>query len=109
MPELAAGRHLLEVLFEVGPTQVIGMGGHMGISEAELLAWQTNQGIELTAWECRTVRTLSREYASMLGQASDPKCPAPYIPKALPSIAGREKIADAMDAWADKLNAQKSR
>lgn len=107
MPEIEAGGHLLEVLFEIGPTKPAGMGGQIGIDEADLLAWQFNQGVELSSWESKTVRLLSREYAAMLFEASSPTCPAPYLPNGQLSDARREKIADAMSSWADKLNKTK--
>jgi hypothetical protein len=85
------------------------MGGTIGIDEQDLYAWQCNQGIDLTAWEARTIRSLSREYSHMLTQAADPACPPPYVPDDLMSAERRKKIADAMSGWADKLNQQRKR
>ncbi|CAB5187094.1 hypothetical protein UFOVP166_2 [uncultured Caudovirales phage] len=107
MPPIEAGGYLLEILFEVGPTKPAGMAGQVGIDEIDLLAWQTNQDIRLTGWEARTIRLLSREYASMLVEASDQHCPPPWVATVVITEDQRDKIADAMSAWADRLNAQR--
>lgn len=107
LPEIDAGGHLLEILFEIGPTKPAGMGGQIGIDEADLYAWQCNQGIGLTAWETKAIRQLSREYAAMLVDATSPNCPAPYMAKSQISDDQRDRIAKAMSSWADKLNKTK--
>lgn len=107
MPPVEAGGYLLEILFEVGPTKPAGMAGQVGIDEIDLLAWQTNQDIRLTGWEARTIRLMSREYAAMLVEASDPNCPAPWAAKVAITEDQKDRISDAMSAWADNLNAQR--
>lgn len=107
MPKLECGWHLIELLFEIGPTKPAGMGGQIGIDEADLFAWQANQGIALSSWEAKTIRQLSREYAAMLVEGASPNCPAPYVSSGEISEEQREKIADAMSNWADKLNRTK--
>lgn len=109
MPHIEAGAHLLEILFEVGPAKSSGMGQQVGIDEIDLLAWQYNQGITLTPWEAKAIRALSKEYAYMLGQASEANCPAPWIDPSVMTDDRRNKIADAMASWADKINAGKTR
>jgi hypothetical protein len=85
------------------------MGGQVSISDLDLLAWQVNQGVDLSPWEVRTVKTLSREYAAMLSEATDANCPAPWTDKNLMTPERRQKIADAMMAWADNINAKTRR
>lgn len=97
------------MLFEIGPVKPAGMGGTVAIDEQDLYAWQCNQDIALSPWEARTVRMLSREYSYMLGQASDPACPPPYVPEEYINAEKRKKIANAMSGWADKLNQQRKR
>ena len=109
MPPIEAGAHLLEILFEVGPTKTSGMGGQVGIDEIDLVAWQYNQSIDLTPWEAKAVRILSKEYAYMLGQASEVSCPPPWVDPSIMTDQRRQKIADAMSSWADKMNAGKTR
>lgn len=109
LPPLAFGAHLIEILFEIGPIKPAGMGGAVGIDEADLHAWQCNQGVDLSAWEARTLRKLSREYAHMLSQASEPNCPAPYVSDEYINAEKRKQIADAMNNWADNLNKQRKR
>lgn len=109
MPPLAAGHHLLELLFEIGPTKPAGMGGQVGIDETDLLAWQSNQGIGLTAWECRTIRALSRDYASMLADATDRTCAAPYVPAPSQSPEIKKRISQSVESWLDNLDTQTAR
>jgi len=108
MPRIEAGAHLLEILFEVGPAKASGMGGQVGIDEIDLVAWQYNQGVNLTPWETKAIRTLSKEYAHMLGQASDATCPPPWVDPSIMTEERRQKIADAMASWADKINVGKT-
>jgi len=108
-PPLSHAAYLIDILFEIGPVKVAGMGGTVSIDEQDVYAWQCNQGIALSAWESRTIRTLSREYSHMLSVASDPSCPPPYVPDEYINTEKRKKIADAMTNWADKLNQQRKR
>ena len=109
MPRIEAGAHLLEILFEVGPAKPSGMGGQIGIDEVDLVAWQYNQGISLTPWEAKAVRTLSKEYAYMLSQASDAHCPPPWVDPYILTYEQQQKISEAMASWADNINAGKTR
>ena len=109
MPPVEAGAHLIEILFEVGPTKVAGMGGQVGIDEIDLTAWQYNQGVKLTPWEAKAVRILSKEYAYMLSEASEASCPPPWVDPDIMTEQRRQKIADAMTSWADKINVGKTR
>jgi hypothetical protein len=90
MPPVDAGAHLLGYLFEIGPTMPAGMGPG-AISNTELRAWQDNTGIELSAWEARTIRALSRAYVSEYGEAGDPKRQAPW--NAADDAEQRQRIA----------------
>ena len=56
LPECDA-EYLLGYLFELGV--VIGDGA---ITHGEIESWMSNTGIELTAWEARTLKTLSDAY-----------------------------------------------
>lgn len=100
MPPLAfEASYLIEILFEIGPTQPFGMGGQIGISELEMQAWQANRSLKLTAWEASTLRHLSREYAAMLGEAQNPNCPAPWTDVDI----DRDKVAQGFAAWAEQM------
>jgi hypothetical protein len=109
MPHVEAGAHLLEILFEVGPAKPAGMGGQVGIDEVDLVAWQHNQCVTLTPWEAKAIRTLSKEYAYMLGQASDATCPSPWVDPSVMTVDRRNKIAEAMSSWADNFNVGKTK
>ena len=105
MPPLEAGAYLVNILFEAGPVRPIGMGGLVSIDEIDLVAWQQNRDLRLTAWETKIIRRLSHIYASAAIDARDPKSRAPYIttPTTM-SDAQRQRISRAMSDWADKLN-----
>jgi hypothetical protein len=74
--------HVMSYLFEIGPT----MHGEMGeypLTHSELRAWMDNTGIELNAWESRTLRRLSMDYlaeqqAATSATAEPPWTDAPY-------------------------------
>lgn len=69
--------YLANYLWEVGPVSAGGMGP-APVSHTELLAWQENTGVELSSWEARTLRDLSRAYLGESHRAEDPACPAPW-------------------------------
>lgn len=101
MPPCDAG-YLVAYLFELGPTTPAGMDDGP-ISHGEIEAWQRNTGIELDAWECRTLKRLSIEYMSENRKATARDCPAPWLAapylKPLPSLAA-ERTRDALRALA---------
>lgn len=76
MPDCAA-LHIIEYLFEVGPTLASGMG-NMPLTHCEINAWQNNKGILLNAWEAKMLRTLSIEYIHQTMLSKDIACKAPY-------------------------------
>lgn len=90
MPECLA-LHLAEYLFEIGPTVPAGMGAGP-ITHTEIRAWSENTGIELDAWEARTLRRLSIDYANESHKARDRTRPAPFkadelMEKSRPAVA----------------------
>jgi hypothetical protein len=98
---------LVAILFDVGPVKPMPMSAPVAIEEIDLLAYQVNRGMSLTPWEAGIIRELSREYAAMLSQASAANCPPPYFsPKGLDDER-RQKIAQGMSDFANKLNASR--
>lgn len=81
VPHFAA--HLIEHLFDAGPTMAGGLSGAEPLSSAELLAWQDLTGVPLTPWESRTLRRMSRAYAAESREARTPSRPAPWVPDAV--------------------------
>ena len=109
LPPVSGGAHLIEALFEVGPTQVVGMGSMAPISELELFAWQYNRGIEFQGWEADIIKRLSAEYAGEAHRARKPDCPPPYAPtKQTITQQQRERISAAMADWANKVNGKRA-
>ena len=77
MPRLAAGRYLIDYLYEFGPVMPAGMGsGPVTFSEME--AWERKAGIELAPWEARLLRRLSGDYLAESHRATKPNCPPPF-------------------------------
>lgn len=69
--------YLIPYFFEIGPTVAAGMG-EGAIGHLEVQAWQGNTGIDLNAWEARSLRRLSLVYLSESYKAKKPDCPAPW-------------------------------
>ncbi len=86
MPECEAV-YIIGYLSEVGPMQ-----GDGPITHGEIEAWQRNTGIDLDAWEARTLRTISAEYASWHYRATDPLEPSPWVPEEMSEV-NREAAA----------------
>jgi len=64
--------HVVDYLFQIGP---IGKNG--AVTHTDIKDWQENTGVELDAWESRTIRQLSVEYIHEITQNS-PTREAPY-------------------------------
>ena len=84
---------MVAYLFEVGPTVAAGMGAGP-ITHGDIADWQSNTGIELDAWQARTLRRLSLDYLAESHKASKPDCPPPWVHpdevKAAPSRAAED-------------------
>lgn len=107
LPPVDEGGHLLDVLFQIGPVVATGFGA-APISELELAAWQFNQHTRLEPWECAIIRQLSREYAAMLSEATNPNCPAPYTVDA-DAAARASAVRDKFKAMAALRNVKGAR
>lgn len=77
MPPLNGTEFLIGFLFEVGPVMPVGMGVGR-ITHSELRDWMDNTGVELDAWQARTLCELSQEYAAENHRASKQDCPPPW-------------------------------
>lgn len=69
--------YITDWFLEVGPTVSTGMG-EGPIGWPDMAAWQELTGIELDAWEARTIRSLSNAWAAERYRARKPTCMAPY-------------------------------
>lgn len=107
LPPVHAGHYLVAILFDVGPVKPMPMSAPVAIEEIDLFAYQANRAMSLTPWEAGIIRELSREYAAMLSQASAANCPAPYFSSKTMDDERRQKIAQGMSDFANKLNASK--
>lgn len=73
MPSAGAAEYLLRHFWQAGPTK-----GDAAIDNTELRNYQENEGINLSPWECKTLRRLSIEYLNELFKATKPDCPPPF-------------------------------
>ena len=80
LPPPPAAAHLVDYLLEAGPVGYSGMGA-VPLGWVDIAAWQANTGVQLTAWEARTLRHLSTEWASASSEAEAPDAPAPWLPE----------------------------
>lgn len=109
MPPLDGGGYLVNLMLEIGPTKIAGMGSAIGLEEIDIAAWQSNSGIQLSPWESQTIRRLSQVYAGAAMDSREASSLAPYTPpKESIRDDHRQRISDAMNNWADKINATKS-
>lgn len=109
MPPIPIGGYLIEILFDVGPVQPFAMGGHIAISEQELLAWQINRSIKLSSWDCETIKRLSSMYAGQLSDAREMHCPPPYVSQLIPDTETRDKVFQGFKLLASKRKGNKRR
>lgn len=74
LPPAGVAGHLVDYLFEVGPTEA----GEV-LTFREIEAWSRMTGYTLASWEAVFLRRLSGAYASELQAAEDPARPPPYM------------------------------
>ena len=72
--------------------------GEGPVSWAEITEWQRNTGIELDAWEARTIRRLSQVFVSQRHDAEKADCPAPFHGGRSAMISRRESVAQKIAA-----------
>ena len=89
--------HMVGYLFEVGPTVAAGMGAGP-VSHLEIAAWKSNTGIDLDAWEARTLRSLSQDYASESHKATARDCPPPWEDSPYGQVVINTKAESTRDA-----------
>lgn len=77
MPPLEWAGHLVEYLFEFGPTMAAGMGSGP-LTPSEIEAAQRLLGIQFQPWEARLLLRLSREYLAESHRATEQSCAPPW-------------------------------
>jgi hypothetical protein len=77
MPPVECAQHLLGYLWKWGPT-LAGSMGQVALSHVDLVACQSNTGIDLTPWEAETLVRLSREYLGESSAATKPDREPPF-------------------------------
>lgn len=77
MPPCSCAHHILTYLWKWGPT-LSGTMGQMALTHDNLVACQSNTGIELSEWESETLVRLSREYMGESSMATKPDRKPPF-------------------------------
>lgn len=67
--------------------------GEAAITWEAMAAWTQHTGIELDAWEARTIRRLSATYLSQRHDAVKPDCPEPYADEAKPDMEPDDPVS----------------
>lgn len=83
--------YIIDWLMEIGPVTAGGMGS-TPLAWSDIAAWQDLTGINMTAWEARTIRRLSRDFHDQLHRSKEPTCPAPYTEAAISHDAVTEQF-----------------
>lgn len=96
-PQLCGEAYLLDILFDAGPVQPLGMGS-APLDYAEIEAWQRTHGVQLTPWEAGMLRRLSRAYLDTLHASTHPAAAAPGSVEEAPEDADerRKRVSDGL-------------
>ena len=107
LPPVESHRYIIEWLFDVGPGMSFGMG-LCPLTYQEINAWA--DGIEISAWERETLKTLSSEYLSWSNKSTKDGCPAPYIEDTgMPDKEKSDAIASSMaDMFRGMINPKRN-
>jgi hypothetical protein len=97
LPPVEAGHHLVECLWEIGPSMPTGMG-NAPVTFTEMQAWQQQTGSVLDAWEARTLRRMSVAYVTQAHEAAAPDCPAPWMPAPTASERDQSRVGPRIRA-----------
>lgn len=96
-PQLWDEAYILDILFDAGPVQPLGMGS-APLGYAEIQAWQCAHGVQLTPWEAGMLRRLSRAYLDTLHASTHPAAAAPGSVEEAPEDADerRKRVSDGL-------------
>lgn len=72
MPECDAS-YIIDYLFELGLTL-----GESAVTHGEIRAWMENTGVDLSAWEARSIKNLSSAYLSGCHESRDKDAETPW-------------------------------
>lgn len=100
LPEIEEGEHVLQWLFEVGPSSSTAVGPGP-ISFSEIAAWASITQTRITSEEALLIRALSRDYCAEYHGSSKSNTVPPYSKEAHRVGAG---IMAAFQGYKEKLN-----
>lgn len=91
LPHVEVGGHLIDYLWEAGPSRQSSMGS-VALDWVDIRAWQQCTGACLSSWEAKTLRGLSRVFVAQAGVSADPKAPPPW--QAEMSLEEKKAVAE---------------
>jgi hypothetical protein len=101
MPDIEHGAYLLEYLSEIGEARHNGQT-LSPIDWQEIRAWQSATGMQLSAWDAKTLRHLSAAYVAQYWEAGEPNCPPPWMPEQ----PNAERITKRLDSMMGVIGAK---
>lgn len=108
MPPVHVAGGLLETLWDMGVVSS-GAAGAVPLGDLDIAAWQSNQGVRLTPWECRTIKMLSRQYANQSHDARKRDCPAPFAGIVRDDEAQRQRVDQMFRGLAARYKPKRKR
>ena len=96
--------YLTDWLLEIGPAAPAGESA-AAISFSEMAEWSRLIGVDLSPWEARTLRRLSRVFVSQREDARSPACIEP-ISKADPEAA-RTRVEAQLKSMMESLRGRR--
>ena len=72
LPDVHAGRYLIEALMDVGPVKSDPMAGPSVVPWTEIAGYREAGGIISEPWECRAVRDMSAAFLRGLREGENP-------------------------------------
>jgi hypothetical protein len=95
--------YLTDWLLEIGPSIPAGDRA-AAIGFSEMAAWSRLMGVDLSPWEARTLRRLSRAFVNQQSDASNPSCIEPMVK--VDQETARKRVDDQFKSMMESLRAR---
>jgi len=95
--------YITDWLLEIGPTAPAADGA-APLEFSEMAEWSRLMGVQMSPWEAKTLRRLSRAYVNQRAEARNPACIEPMC-KVDPETA-RTRVEDQFKSMMESLRAR---
>lgn len=92
-------------LLEIGPTKADGMS-ESSIDWQDMAAWSRLTSIDLTPWEARTLRRMSKAFVRQRKEARKATCIEPRLQA--DQVSARKRVDDQFMAMRDAIQARRA-